>query len=282
MVQHVLSLHTIAEKDNLESSFSIKDYQRYVFGDDRLAHQYGTDLAKVIAREPALKASQCSNNTPNNSTSRNDVTVAVLSDHVATATHRLREHFMCQLNHHLISIKCRPARKIAITATSMSNTIHQDFSKLEREIENIDFKDLQGGLLIVLGDIRMCQEPEDVINSSLKAFNLDIPVIFAYLAVLHGPATAAVLSPKLYSVINPSLEIVESIAQSASFAMNEAMARYVLGYENVKFCRFVRGQYDSFVKLLMDYAVGRGFGEDVLYEHNFKFLAWEVDARDSI
>jgi hypothetical protein len=283
MVQHVFSLHTIAKQDNLESPFSIKDYQRYVFGDDELANEYGTALAKaIIARGPALNASRSSNNTTNNSGSTTDVAVAVLSGHVPTATHRLREHFMSQLNDHLTSINSRPARTVDISGMKKDITTHKEASELKSSSKHVQLKELHGITLVVLGDIRMCQEPEDTINASLQELNLDIPVVFAYLAILDGPGTAAILSPKLYSVINPSLDIVESIAQSDSVAMNEAMARYVLGYDHVKFCRFLRGQHDSFVQLLMDYVVGRGFGEDSLYEYNFEFLAWEVDARESI
>jgi hypothetical protein len=32
----------------------------------------------------------------------------------------------------------------------------------------------------------------------------------------------------------------------------------------------------------VDYAIGGGYYEDELYKHNFDFLLWELEARESI
>ena len=98
MVQDVFSLHNIVGSDESHFPFSLKDYQRYVFGDDRLAHRLGTDLCRAFI--------------PTISNPTDDFAVAVLSEKVPTATHRLRNHFVAYLNRHLIANNATPALKI--------------------------------------------------------------------------------------------------------------------------------------------------------------------------
>jgi hypothetical protein len=59
MVDNAFALHEISGQDQVTFPFNIKDYQRYVFGDDRLAHRFGTDCAKAfIAHISGSKAAQ--------------------------------------------------------------------------------------------------------------------------------------------------------------------------------------------------------------------------------
>jgi len=92
MADNAFALHEISGQDQVTFPFNIKDYQRYVFGDDRLAHRFGTDCAKAfIAHISGSKAAQpTTTTTASNQTAAEDVAVAVLSDYVPTATHSLR------------------------------------------------------------------------------------------------------------------------------------------------------------------------------------------------
>jgi hypothetical protein len=51
MIEDIFSLHSIVGSDNVTFPFPLKDYKRYVSGDDRLAHRFGTNLAKVYIHD---------------------------------------------------------------------------------------------------------------------------------------------------------------------------------------------------------------------------------------
>lgn len=278
MGHDVFALHTISAKEGVKFPFSIKDYQRYVFGCDKLANHFGTDLAKAfIANDPTLGTTQGTNITRNNV-----ITVAVLSGYAPPATHNLREHFTACLNRHLISKREQPARKINITAIADGCAVRREPQTTCVDAHHIDSAHLGGSMLVVLGDIRMREDQEDAIVQSLRKLNITNKIVFVYLAVFDHLTIAAAISSTLSSIVGLSLKDVDSIAQSPRFKMTEAFARFVLGHEYNDFCRFLRGQDDFFARLLLDYAIGGGYYEDELYEQNVKFLLWEVDARESV
>lgn len=282
MVQDVFSLHKITGGDNVTFPFAVKDYQRYVFGDDKLAHRFGTDLAKAfIAHGPGFGATQPAQSTTTTTTSNqrptNDVAVAVLSDYIPTATHGLRNHFAAYLNRHLISINARPALKIDIHGADGCIQVRHG-----PQAYHVDRERLEARTIIVLADIRMSQDREDEIHQSLRNLGIDNAMVFAYLVSFDGPLSSATLSSILSFVVSPSIKDVECIAQADRFTMNEGFVQFVLGRDYVEFCRFVRRQDDFFARLLLDYAIGGGCNKDELFEQNVKFLIWEVSARESM
>ncbi|CAO2649687.1 Nn.00g009790.m01.CDS01 [Neocucurbitaria sp. VM-36] len=280
MVQDVFSLHKLAGGDNVTFPFFVKDYQRYVFGDDRLAHRFGTDLAKAfIAHGPGFGATQPAQSTTTTSNQRptNDVAVAVLSDYVPTATHSLRNHFTAYLNRHLISINARPALKIDIHG--VEGGLHVRHGP---QAYHVDRERLGARTIIVLADIRMSEDREAQINTSLRNLGIDSFIVFAYLISIDGPSSSATLSPILSFVVSPSIKDVENMAQADRFTMNEGFVRFILGRDYVEFCQFLRRQDDFFARLLLDYAIGGRCNKDDLYEQNVKFLIWDVAARESM
>jgi hypothetical protein len=275
MVHDVFSLHQIVGGNHVKFPFSIPDYQRYVFGDDKLAHQFGTDLAKAfIARGSGYGGPDTT--TTSNQSLAHDVAVAVLSEYAPTATHNLRDHFTAHLNRHLITHNGGPARKIDITRTKDGSPGRGGPHAFRH---HIDSAYLGRRTLVILGDIRMGADQEDSITESLK---LASTVIFVYLAALDTPDTSAALSSTLSTIVSPSIKVIDNIAQSPRFSMTEAFARCVLGREYSEFCRFLRGQDDCLARRLLDYAIGGGYGDDDMYEQNFKFLMWEMEARESV
>ncbi|OAL04601.1 hypothetical protein IQ06DRAFT_213117 [Phaeosphaeriaceae sp. SRC1lsM3a] len=278
MVHDVFALHTIPATEGVKFPFSIKDYQRYVFGDDKLANHFGTDLAKAfVVSNPTLGITQGPT-----STTANDIAVAVLSGYAPTATHNLRDHFTAYLNRHLISHGGRPARKINIAAIANGCEMRREPQAIRVDTHHFDTMHLSERTLIMLGDIRMRKDQEDAITQTFRTQEIKNKIIFVYLAAFDDFANTAVLSSTLSSIVGLPLKDVDNIAQSAHFKMTEAFARFVLAREYSEFCRFLRGQDDFFAKLLLDYAIGGGYYEDELYEQNVKFLLWEVDARESV
>lgn len=255
--------------------FPVKDYQRYVFGDDKLAHLFGTDLAKAfIARAGAAQdTSFASNQEPST-----DVAVAVLSDRIPTATHNLREHFTAYLNRHLISEKQRPAYKIDLIRVTARHEPHAS----RTNTYHVDPAYLGSRTLIILGDIRMSTEQEEAISNSFKSRKIENTIVFAYLATLDESVNTSALSSTLSSIVSPSIRDMDSLAHSRYFSMTEAFARFVLSRDYAEFCRFLRGQDDFLARKLLDYAIGEVHLEDELYKNNLKFLKWEIDARESI
>jgi hypothetical protein len=282
MVHDVFSLHKIDGACDVKFPFSIKDYQHYVFGDDRLAHHFGTDLAKAfVTRGPGSPAHD-TNTTTINQSFGDHIAVAVLSGYAPTATHRLREHFIAVLNRHLVANNARPARKIDIIGTKDGCATQLTPQASGIDTYHINSAYLGRRTLIILGDIRTCKRQEDAINRSLKKLKIDNTVVFAYLAALDDPTESGALSSILSSIVSPAIKDIDNIAQSSRFVMTEAVARFLLGRDYTEFCRFIRLQDDFFARLLVDYAIGGGYHEDELYKHNFKFLLWDVEARESI
>lgn len=267
MVRDVFSLHRIVAGNDIRFPFSLKDYQRYIFGDDKLAHRLGTDLAKAYI--------------PTLSTPIEDFAVAVLSEKVPTATHSLRNHFVAYLNRHLIANNATPALKLDFHHVGVRAEIVRDGPPASTDaLYHIDTQRLQNRTLIVLADIRTGQDREDKIRSSFAAKS--ITTVFAYLASLDTPAATGLLSNFLSSVVSPSMKDIEAIVQSPSFVMNECFVKFVLERDNAEFCQFIRRQDDDFARELLDHAINSHYYNDDEHEDNVRFLLWEVQARESV
>ncbi|KAF2622392.1 hypothetical protein BU25DRAFT_352485 [Macroventuria anomochaeta] len=283
MVDNVFSLHQITGEDEVLFPFNIKDYQRYVFGDDRLAHRFGTECAKAfIAHGSGTRAAQHTTTTPtSNQSAADDVAVAALSGYIPTATHSLRNHFVAYLNRHLVSTNANPAIKIDINTVEETSP-GRNGPPTGTEIYRIDRERVGRRAIIVLSDIRLSQGREHQIQTSLRSAHIDNPITFAYLASILDPPRSASLSPILGFIVSPSIKEVEDIVLAPSFVMNACFVQYVLGMDDEEFCRFLRRQYDSFARLLLDYAIrGRYYSND-LYQANVKFLQWEVGTREGL
>lgn len=268
MIRDVFSLHSIVADDELRFPFSIKDYQRYIFGDDRLAHRLGTDLAKAYI--------------PSLSSPIDDFVIAVLSERVPTATHSLRDHFAAYLNRHLVATNAGPALKLDFHHAGTSAELARDGppAASRTSIFHIDTQRLQSRTLLVIADIRMSQDREDRIRSSFAVQG--ITTVFAYLASLDASASTAALSNFLSSVVTPSVKDMEAIVQGPNFVMNECFVRFMLGRDAEEFCQFIRRQDDCFARLLLDYAINSHYYDDEEHKDNVRFLLWEVQARESV
>lgn len=282
MIDDVFSLHQIKRENNVTFPFNIKDYQRYVFGDDRLAYRFGTDCAKAfIAHGSGPRAAQHQAIPESNQSTADDVAVAVLSDYVPTATHSLRNHFVAYLNRHLVSTRANPALKIDVNVAQDSSRAWTD-PRAGPKFYRLDRERLGDRAIILLNDIRLSQNQEHRIRTSLRSLQIENPIIFVYLAAVLDLSEAASLSPILSFIVSPSLKDVEDIAQASGFVMNECFVRYILGRDEEEFCRFLRRQSDSFTRLLLDYAIGGRYYDNDMYQANVKFLQWENGTRESL
>jgi hypothetical protein len=277
MGEDVFSLHRVTGTDNVTFPFSVKDYQHYVFGDDKLAHRFGTDLAKAfIAHGPGSTTTATSNQS-----STGNIAVAVLSGYIPTATHSLRNHFVAYLNRHLLSINAEPAVKIDVHSEETGSQARNEPLTGGTKVYHVDRERLSGRSIIVLGDIRLSQGQENHVKQSLRDLQINNPITFLYLASFSGPADSTTLSPILSFIVSPALKDVENIAQG-NFVMNECFVRFILGRDEEYFCKFLRRQDDSFARLLLDYAISGRYYGDELYQQNVKFLQWDIRARESM
>lgn len=283
MVDNVFALHRITGEDDVTFPFNIKDYQRYVFGDDRLAHRFGADCAKAfIAHGSGSRAAQHTTTTPtSNQSAVDDFAIAVLSDYVPTATHSLRNHFVAYLNRHLVSTNANPAIKIDINSVEESSN-GRNGPQAGTEVYRLDRERVGRRTIIILGDIRLSHDREHQIRNSLCFADIEDSIKFVYLASVLEPSKAVFLSPILGFIVSPSLKDVEDIAHSPSFVMNASFVQYILGKDDEEFCRFLRRQDDGFARLLLDYAIGGRYYSNELYQANVKFLQWEVGTRESL
>lgn len=282
MGNNVFALHRISGESEVTFPFNIKDYQRYVFGDDRLAHVFGTDCAKAfIAHGSGPGAAQRTTTPASNQNAADQVAVAVLSDYVPTATHSLRNHFVAYLNRHLVSSNAGPAIKIDINSVEEGSK-GRNGPYAGTQIYRIDRERVGCRTIIILDDIRLSQGREHQIRQSLRSQSIENATTFVYLASVLEPSKAISLSPILGFIVSPSLKDVEDIAQLNSFVMNASFVQYILGRDDEEFCRFLRRQDDGFARLLLDYAIGGRYYNNGLYQANVKFLQWEVGTRESL
>ncbi|KAF2124586.1 hypothetical protein P153DRAFT_326954 [Dothidotthia symphoricarpi CBS 119687] len=280
MSQDVFCLFKSAGGENATFPIAIKEYQRYLFGDDKLAHRFGTDLAKAfVAHGPGFGARKTTSyvHSP-----IGDIVVAVISGYVPTATHNLRNHFVACLNRHLVSINARPAVKIDINRVEKGLQARNGPSPSPQEAYHIDRERLEGRAVIILGDLRKSPDHENQVRQSLRGLEVDSPIVFVYLSSLSEHAHPNAVSPLLEFVVSPSIKDVEVIVQTDQFVLNECFVLFVLGRDHGEFCQFMRRQDDGFARLLLDYAIGGQYYEKELYQQNVKFLHWEVGTRESV
>ncbi|XPS81572.1 hypothetical protein M3J09_013502 [Ascochyta lentis] len=282
MIDNVFSLHQISGEDEVTFPFNVNDYQRYVFGDDRLAHHFGTACAKAfIAHGSGSRAARHTTTPASNQSAADDVAVAVISGYVPTATHSLRNHFVAYLNRHLISTNANPALKIDINVVEESSH-GRTGPHTGTEIYCLDRERVGSRTIILLSDIRLSQDLEHRLRSSLRSQQISNPFVFVYLAAITKPSRICSLSSILSFIVSPSLKDVETMAQANSFVMNECFVQYILGQDDEEFCRFLRRQDDCFTRLLLDYAIGGGYYDNDTYQANVKFMQWEVGTRESM
>lgn len=276
MGQRAFSLHKINGEVNAEFPFSVQEYQHYVFGDDKLAYRFGTELAKAYVAHGTMQSLSYTNSSSAN------VAVAVLSDQIPTATHSLRHHFIAYLNRHLISIGARPAIKIDIYPVQEHARAGSDPHSCIANAYHVDRMLISSRSVILLGDLRIRPDQELCIRESFRKLNLDNLIESVYLAQLDESTNPAILSPILSSIIAPRLKDIEDIIQTRKFIMNRSFVHYMLGLEFENFCQLLRRQDDSFVSLLMDYTICGGYYDNELYQQNFNFLSWELKVREDM
>ena len=270
MVQDVFALHSIGGKKTLEYPYSVDEYQRYVFGDDALAYRFGTELAKafVVGR---------------GASSPDDIAVAVLSDGVPTATHALRDHLVAYLNRHLVAANARPAVKLELYRIRADGQNDSQTIRHGHVIDyHIDSVRLGDRPLFILGDFQLSHDYEIAITTALQRRGIKSTVSFIYLIALNGSISGADVSPFLSSVSKPTTATISSLAQSSAFRMNESFVHFVVASEHAEFSRLIRRQDDGFVRLLLEYAIIKGYYKEKMYQDNFKFLMWEAETREQI
>lgn len=282
MVDNVFVFHQILGEDHVTFPFNIKDYQRYIFGDDRLAHRFGTDCAKAfIAHNSGSRAAQQTTTPTSNQSVVEDVAVAVLSDYVPTATHSLRNHFAACLNRHRFSTKANPVLKIDINVVEDSS-LGRTGPQAGADIYHLDRERLGCRTIIILNEVRLSLDREHRIRESFSLQHIENPVIFVYLAAVMDTSKPTSLASILGFIVSPSLKEIEIVAQASTFVMNECFVQYILGRDDDEFCSFLRRQDDSFARLLLDYAIGGRYYDNDVYQANVKFLQWEVSTRESL
>jgi hypothetical protein len=197
MVEDVFSLHRVAGTD-VTFPFSVKDYQHYVFGDDKLAHRFGTDLAKAfIAHGPGSTTTVTSNQS-----STGSIAVAVISGYVPTATYSLRNHFVAYLNRHLVSVNAEPAVKVDVHAEKDGSCARNELHPGGTKVYHIDRERVGGRSIIVLGDIRLSQGQENHVKQSLCSLHIDNPITFVYpLLSRQSLASSSVPRPRMWKIL---------------------------------------------------------------------------------
>lgn len=285
MVEDAFAIYEITTQNDLNFPYPIKEYQRYVFGDDEIAHRYGTDLAKaLIAKRLGLRLNPgpIFDNTACESDFRSDFAVAIITSQIPTATNSLRDHFTTYLTNHLLSTCGVCAIKVDIHRHGSDQDTSITPTSTRTSGYYMDSASFTSRRLIIISDVRIDRHQESAIRASLESLKISTPPLFVYLAMIKDANSIASILPVLSDIIAPSMKDIEALSRCTDFVMNESFVDFVMGQEYSKFCRLVRLQDDDFTRRLLDYAIIGKYHDDVTSVQNFKFLQWEVSTRNEV
>ncbi len=260
------SLHKI---DNTHTfSFSPADYSRFKFGDDLVARNFGTQLAKgfvenVLSTKPA-----------------NDQIVVISSPFafIPTATFAMKNYFVYELNKWLAEHNLPVIQETKIHRTI---TYKDDYGELDADQRikligndkfHIDKTFLINKTLIFLDDIKITGSHERMINKMITEFNLLNDSHLLYFAELVNKS----IHPNIENYLNyysvKSIFDLDGIIRNNAFSINTRIVKYILCAEPDVFKVFIQNHESNFLNLLFNMALGNSYHTIEAYLVNLNCL----------
>jgi len=260
------SLHKIHSHHGF--SFSAEEYSRFKFGDERVAMQFGAQLAEGFIREHLSGAP----------VTQQLVVISSPYSFIPTATFAMKNYFVFYLNRWLADNALPVVQETKVHRTI---TYREDYGDLDadqriRLISNdsfhIDRQFLQNKTLIFLDDIRITGSHERMILNMVKNYELDNRIMMVYYAELVNRD----IHPNIENFLNyayvKSIFYLNDIIKSGQFFINTRIVKYILNYEFAGFKVFMQDQSDQFVDLLYNMAIGNGYHTIEAYAQNLGYI----------
>lgn len=260
------SLHKITDADNF--SFDATNYSKFKYGDDLVAQQFGTSLAKGFI-ETHLE---------NLNITQQLVVISSPYCFIPTATFAMKNYFVFTLNRWLASNNYLSLQEVKVHRTI---TYKEDYGSLNAKERlkligndnfHIDSSFLRDKVLIFLDDIRITGSHEKMITKMLEEYRLHNDCYLLYFAELVNKD----VHPNIENFLNyfavKSIFDLEGIINSDRFAINTRIVKFILNSEPNVFQVFIENQSLQFINLLYDMAIGNGYHTIDAYRTNLAFI----------
>lgn len=270
------SLHKITDADNF--SFDITDYSKFKYGDDSIAQQFGTSLAKGFI-ETHLEDLNIT---------KQLVVISSPYCFIPTATFAMKNYFVFILNRWLATNNYPSLQEVKVHRTI---TYKEDYGALNAEERlkligndsfHIDSSFLKDKVLLFLDDIRITGSHERMMTKMLEEYHLNNDCYLLYFAELVNKD----IHPNIENFLNyfavKSIFDLEGIINSDCFAINTRIVKFILNSEPNVFQVFIENQSLQFINLLYDMAIGNGYHTIDAYMTNLAFIRDNLLAERSI
>lgn len=264
MIKHIFSLHKITANssvayDNMNFTFSRKDYSKFKFGDKDVARKFGYDLARVFMAsfvfQKIIKAGH-----------KNFVILSSPYCFIPTATKAMVDYFVQFFNQHMADMGYPVAEILQIHRTI---TYKEDYGELSAEqrlalIEkdgfHIDKEFLKDKFLIFIDDIKITGSHEKVIERMINENSISNDHLFMYFAALHDDT----INPKIENYLNyfyvKNLRDLDKIIKNKTFLPNTRVVKYILNCKDeLEFTTFCQYQSKKTLTNLYHLAIGNSY-----------------------
>ncbi|RYE23668.1 MAG: hypothetical protein EOP51_09840 [Sphingobacteriales bacterium] len=268
------SLHKI--NDSTQFGFDPAAYSRFKYGDDVVAEDFGTALAKGFIDEVLSQQT----------IDKQIVVVSSPYSFIPTATFAMKNYFVYTLNRWLASHMLPVVQEAKVFRTI---TYKEDYGELNEEQRmkligndsfHIDASFLQDKVLVFLDDIRITGSHERMILRMVEQYGLQNEVYMLYFGELVNTG----IHPNIENYLNyyevNSIFDLEKVINGPRFSINTRIVKYILNYEFGAFCIFLENQQEAFVNQLYDMALGNNYHTMEDYSQNLNYIRKHLFARN--
>lgn len=266
MIPYTYSRHKISNAGSF--GFSADDYSLFKFGDDRVAHHFGRELAHGFIKgflEDNLVSEQI-------------VVISSPYSFIPTATFAMKNYFVKYLNRwladhgHLVVQETKVHRTITYKEDYGELDADERLKLIENDSFHIDRDFLEGKVLFFLDDIKITGSHEKMILKMVREYGLKNDIFMLYFAELVNHD----IPPNIENYLNyhavKSVFDLDKVIGGGNFCFNTRIVKYILNCDPNSFSIFLERQTEDFICELFDLALGNGYHLIESYAVNLKFL----------
>ncbi|TAH00157.1 MAG: hypothetical protein EAZ15_09670 [Sphingobacteriales bacterium] len=256
------SLHKI--NNEVDFGFNPQDYSSFKFGDDKIAREFGTSLAKGFIQD-FLQYQQIKEQI---------VVISSPYSFIPTATFALKNHFVFKLNRwladngHAVVQETKVHRTVTYKEDYGELSAKQRLELISNDSFHIDKDFLNNKILIFLDDIKITGSHERMILNMANNYNLNNQIYMLYFAELVNDT----IHPNIENYLNyfsvKSIFDLDDIISNPNFCINTRIVKYILNTATESFMVFLNNQSHAFINHLYDMAIGNGYHTIDSYAQN--------------
>jgi len=248
--------------------FDPASYSKFKFGDDRVAKEFGEQLAEGFTTG-YLKDNFIDNQI---------VVISSPYSFIPTATFAMKNYFIHQLNRWLVDHGGLVVQEAKVHRTI---TYKEDYGALSAEERmsligndsfHIDKHFLDHKTLLFLDDIRITGSHERMILKMVGEYEMKNDIHLLYFAELSNMD----IHPNIENYLNyhhvKSIFDLDDIVKSGAFAFNTRIVKYILNSAFNSFSIFISNQTEDFINMLYNLSLGNGYHTIDAYATNLNYI----------